>query len=271
MSFDKNTEDVSAAFSKQAPVFDQLYRENKLSEYLRGIFRNEVLSHLSANSSILELNCGTGMDALYFVEKGHHITATDIAPGMIGQLNEKIIQFHLEEKISAQICSFHDIDRLGNRKFDHIISNFGGLNCTDHLKDVLGKMSALLKPGGKVSLMIMPKISPWELVQIFKGDFKTAFRRFKKKTPAHIEGHFFYCYYYNAAYVKRALKKDFSVLRLQGVSVFVPPEFFSNFVERYPRLFAVLKSLESALGNYFPFNRCCDHYLITLQKKEDVD
>jgi hypothetical protein len=55
------------------------------------------------------------------------------------------------------------------------------------------------------------------------------------------------------------------------VSVFVPPEFYSNFVERYPRLFSLLRKLESAVGAYFPFNRCCDHYLITLQKIADEE
>ncbi|MDI1355450.1 MAG: class I SAM-dependent methyltransferase [bacterium] len=269
MSLDKNTQDVSAAFSKQAPVFDQLYSENMLSEYLRAIFRKEIRSHLSPGSSILELNCGTGMDALYFAELGHHLTAIDIAPGMIEQLNAKISKFHLEEKISTLLCSFHAIDHITDQKFDHIISNFGGLNCTNNLKDVLTKLDPLLTPNGKVTLMIMPKISPWELIMVFKGNFKTAFRRFKKGTPAQIEGHKFLCYYYNAGYVKRILKNNFNVLSLRGVSVFVPPEFYSNFVERYPRVFSVLKKVESVVGAYFPFNRCCDHYLITLQKKSN--
>ena len=152
-------------------------------------------------------------------------------------------------------------------KFDHIVSNFGGLNCTDNLKDVLLKLSPLLNAHGKVTLMIMPRVCPWELILMFKGKFKTAFRRFKKNTPAHIEGVNFSCYYYNPGYVITTLKKEFDVVTLKGVCITVPPEFYQGFVERYPKLFSLLKKTDKAICSVFPFNRWCDHYMITLQKK----
>ena len=262
-----NTSQVSDAFSKQSDVFDNLYKQNKLSEYLRSNFRQEILSHLKPNSSILELNCGTGMDALFFASKGHTVLATDNAPGMLAKLDQKIREEKIGDSITTLRCSFHDIHTIQGQKFDHIISNFGGLNCTDRLDLVLQQLSALLNPGGKVTLMIMPKICPWEIVMMFKGDFKTAFRRFKKSTPAHIEGVYFLCYYYNPAYVKKVLKKEFNVLGLKGIFITVPPEFYQNFVERYPKLFSFLSKLDGAIAQVFPFTNLCDHYMITLQKK----
>lgn len=264
---DSNTQHVSEAFSNQSSIFDKLYRENKLSEYLREQFRSEVLSNLKPNSSILELNCGTGMDAMYFAEQGHSVLATDNAPGMLSKLDEKIKNSSLEDKIQTQRCSFHDIHTLNGKTFDHIISNFGGLNCTDNLKDVLLQFKPLLNDHGKITLMIMPKICPWELAMVFKGKFKTAFRRFKKNTPAHIEGVHFYCYYYNPSYVKRVLKGDFKLITLNGIFITVPPEFYQNFVERYPKLFSFLKILDSKICSLFPFTYCCDHYMITLEKQ----
>ena len=59
-----NPDLVSEAFSKQSEVFDKLDEENLLSAHLRKIFRKEVEKHTSPGSSILELNCGTGIDAL---------------------------------------------------------------------------------------------------------------------------------------------------------------------------------------------------------------
>lgn len=262
-----NTKQVSEAFSRQSEVFDKLYEENKLSEFFRHQFRQEVLSHLEPNSEILELNCGTGLDAVFFAEKGHRLLATDNAPGMLSQLDKKITSKHLEKQIETQRCSFHELHQLKERRFDHIISNFGGLNCSDRLDEVLRQFSSLLKPGGKVTLMIMPKVCPWELVMILKGKFRTAFRRFRKDTPAHIEGVNFFCYYYNPSYVQRTLKKEFRTLTLKGVFITVPPEFYQHFVERYPRLFQVLSKIDKAICKYFPFTYCCDHYLITLEKK----
>ncbi len=262
----ENFSKVSLAFSKQSIVFDDLCKENKLSEYLRSNFRNEVIEQSKPGSSILELNCGTGMDAVFFSGKNRYILATDNAPGMINQLNKKVDDLNLHEKIKTLHCSFHDIHTIQD-KFDHIISNFGGLNCTDHLDKVLLQFSPLLNAGGKVTLMVMPKICPWELVMLFKGKFATAFRRFKKETPAHIEGVKFNCYYYNPNYITRNLKKEFNLLTLKGVFITVPPEFYLNFVERYPKLFKTLSKIDSAICKFFPFTYCCDHYLITLQKK----
>lgn len=264
---DPNFSNVSDAFSNQSGIFDKLYRENKLSEYLRDQFRTEVISQLKPASQILELNCGTGMDAVYFAEKGHTLLATDNAPGMLAQLDQKINEKELHKNIETLRCSFHNIDAIKDRKFDHIVSNFGGLNCTDNLKDVLGKLAPLLTDSGKVTLVIMPKISPWELLVAFKGKFKTAFRRFRKKTPAHIEGVHFFCYYYNPGYVIRALRQEFDVVTLKGIFITVPPEFYENFVERYPKLFSFLCRVDKRISRFFPFTHCCDHYMITLQKK----
>jgi ubiquinone/menaquinone biosynthesis C-methylase UbiE len=210
------------------------------------------------------------MDAVYFAEKGHTVLATDNAPGMLAQLDQKIQNTPLEENIRTMHCSYHDIHTFAPEKFDHIISNFGGLNCTDNLRDVLKQFSPLLNDHGKVTLMVMPKVCPWELVMVFKGKFKTAFRRFKKHTPAHIEGVHFLCYYYNPGYIKTVLKKEFDVITLEGIFITVPPEFYQGFVERYPRLFSLLRKIDSALCRFFPFTYCCDHYMITLQKKSSI-
>lgn len=263
----ENSVNVSAAFSKQAPVFDQQSNENKLSEYFRSVYREELIVQLKPNSKILELNCGTGIDALYLAHLGHTVLATDNAPGMLETMEDKIEKENLNDRVKTRRCSFHDISTIQDGPFDHIVSNFGGLNCTNNLKDVLSQLAPLLKKDGKVTLVIMPKISPWEILMLFKGDFKTAFRRFRKNTPAHIEGVHFYCYYYNPNYVMNTLKKEFKLVTLKGIFITVPPEFYKDFVERYPKLFSFLSKVDRLISGFFPFTYCCDHYLITLQKK----
>jgi ubiquinone/menaquinone biosynthesis C-methylase UbiE len=256
------------AFSKQAPVFDKLNDENKLSVYLRTLYYKEVLSHLKPNSSILELNGGTGIDAIFFAEQGHRILVTDVSEGMIGQLNLKLKTKSLNDNVRTLCCSYHNIHTIKDEKFDHIVSNFGGLNCTDDLEDVLKKLPSLLNSHGKITLVVMPKVSPWEILMAFKGNFSTAFRRFRKATPANIEGINFLCYYYNPGYITGRMKKEFRVLSLKGIYITVPPEFYRNFIERYPKLFNVLSKIDSVICGFFPFNRLCDHYMITLQKKK---
>lgn len=258
---------VSKAFSAQSGIFDRINVENKLTDHLRQLYRTEVDRQARPGSTMLELNCGTGIDTLYFAKQGHHLLATDNAEGMLEQLRSKVGQYNLEDRIAVRRCSFSELHHLGDQKFDHILSNFGGLNCTDDLNGVLQQFKDRLNEGGKVTLVIMPRVTPWELIMMFKGDFKTAFRRFRKHTPARVEGVYFSCYYYNPGYVIRALRKDFRVLTLKGIYITVPPEFYQGFVERYPKLYKLLSAIDKRISHWFPFNRCCDHYMITLEKK----
>lgn len=263
-----NTEHVSKAFSQQSLIFDTIYRENLLSEYMRQQFRTELLKYLEKDAYILELNCGTGMDTVYFAEQGFKIFAIDNAPGMLQQLTHKVNTQQLQDHIEVQQCDFEQLERLQPRKFDHIYSNFSGLNCTQHLDKVLQSFRPLLNPGGKVSLVIMPRVCPWENIMALKGKWQTAFRRFRKNgTMAHIEGVHFKTWYYNPSYVINTLKSDFNVLSLRGICITVPPPFIENFVERYPRWFSVLKSIDQRIAHLFPFTYCCDQYMITLELK----
>ena len=56
--------------------------------------REQVYAHvnnyLKPGSSILELNAGTGIDAVHFASLGHRVHATDLSSGMIKQIRDKM-------------------------------------------------------------------------------------------------------------------------------------------------------------------------------------
>src|SRR5262249_8199685 len=148
---------------------------------------------------ILELNAGTGEDAIYFARHGHSVHATDISQGMQEKLSEKILSASLTDKVTFELCSFTQLENLENKgPYDFIFSNFAGLNCTKELGKVLRSFSPLLDPGGIVTLVMLPKFCLWETLLFLKGRFGTAFRRFFATSGrrAHIEGEYFRCWYY---------------------------------------------------------------------------
>jgi hypothetical protein len=93
------------------------------------------------------------------------------------------------------------------------------LNCTPELEKTLASFKSLLKPGGLITLVILPRFCLWEFLLLFKGKFKTAFRRFsgKKGTKAKIDGAYFRCWYYDPSFISRHLKKSFDVVALEGI------------------------------------------------------
>jgi len=101
-----NKQVVASAFSKQSAVFDELYDSNSIIQYKRERVRNHVQKYLHPDSYILELNAGTGEDAIYFARQGYRVHATDIAMGMQDVLSQKVANLGLKNKITNELCSF---------------------------------------------------------------------------------------------------------------------------------------------------------------------
>jgi len=245
---------------------------------MRKQIHEHCLRHFKPEDFILELNSGTGIDAIFFAEHGMKVHATDISEGMQNVLRKKISEKKLEEKITTQQCSFTELEKIAFSKsagtdvtsspFDCIFSDFGGLNCVQDIGSVIKSFRQLLKPGGIVTLVIMPPVCPWEILLALKGNFKTAFRRFKSNGAAsHLEGETFMSYYFTPSKIITAFGKEYEVKELQGLGSFVPPPYLENFPKRNPALFNRLKKLDEKFCHTFPFNRWADHFIITMKLK----
>lgn len=266
----QNERKTAVAFSAQSGIFDELYAGNTIIRYKRERVRNHVLSYLKPGGTMLELNSGTGEDAIFFARKGHPVHATDISAGMQLKLKEKVAKHHLESSVTHELCSFTELGRLKNKgPYDHIFSNFAGLNCTGELDKVLLSLSGLLYPQGVITLVILPKFCLWEFLLLFKGKFKTAVRRLFSKNgrKAHLEGTFFTCWYYNPSYITRVLENSFELLSTEGLCTLVPPSYIEGFAEKHPSAYRILKKKEDQLKRRWPWKHIGDYYIISLRKK----
>jgi len=265
-----NESNAAAAFGKQAVVFDELYANDTIIKYKRARVREHVNQYLRPGSHILELNAGTGEDAIFFAGEGHYVHATDVSQGMLDKLAEKVDRADLTKQITHERCSYTSLQDLKEAgPYDHVFSNFAGLNCTDQLDKVLASLSPLVKTGGVVTLVILPKFCLWEFLLIGKGKFKTAFRRFsgKKGTKSHIEGEYFTCWYYNPSFIIQQMKNDFTLLQAEGLCTFVPPSYMMHFAEKYPRLYSFLCRVEKKYRYSRPWRTIGDYYIISLRRK----
>jgi ubiquinone/menaquinone biosynthesis C-methylase UbiE len=267
---DINEQHAADAFSKQSSVFDKLFSGNTIIQYKRQRVRQHILKYLAPGSHILELNCGTGDDAVWLAQNGYHVHATDISPGMLHELNLKIKANQLENRISSELCSFTQLENISVKgPYDCIFSNFAGLNCTDKLEKVLASFPPILKPGGVVTLVLLPPFCLWEVLLFFKGKFRIAFRRFfsQRGRNANVEGVSFKCWYYQPSFIIRHLKKDFELQIVEGLCSLVPPSYIENFPRKYPRLFRWLVAKEDKWKDKWPWKYMGDYFIITLRKK----
>ena len=273
-----NETETARAFSQQAAIFDTYDAGNAINQYKRRRVREHVLRYMAAppvgggpEGAILELNAGTGIDAAYFAGKGYRVHATDIAEGMQEKLREKMRQQGLSHKVTTELCSFTALDTLRQRgPYDLIFSNFAGLNCTGELDKVLHSFAPLVKPGGQVTLVILPGFCLWETLLFLRGRWRTAFRRLisgSKGTQSHVEGHYFRCWYYSPSYVVRALKDSFDLLSVEGLCTIVPPSYIEHFAEKHPGAWRLLRKGEERWKQRWPWKSIGDYYIISFRKR----
>lgn len=266
-SFDK----INLAFSKQSEIYDEYEKSNPLLSWMRQQVYEITLNHLKNGDKILELNSGTGTDAVFFAKLGYDVTCTDLSDGMIEKIYSKAEKENLKEKIKVLKCSYTELDKLSSDKFDLIFSNFGGLNCIDNLHLVTRFFPELLNRGGKVILVIMPPVCLWEIAQAVKGNFKFALRRLGKNgSDANIEGINIKTFYFSSKKIKEALGKHFKVIHQRGLAVFTPIPQMENFIFKHSRLVKILQQMEKFLGNYFPFNLVGDHLILVAEYNPEI-
>lgn len=259
---------VNKGFSKQSEKYDQEDAANPILQIWRAQVYDHVDSFIKPSSSILELNPGTGIDAVRFTKQGHKVHCIELSDGMVHEIKKKIELNNLKSSLTVQQLSYECLEEVTG-KYDYVFSNFGGLNCSNNLTKITQHFHRLLKPGGIITWVIMPPICPWEISWIFKGHFKNGLRRFHKNgVMAHLEGQYFMTYYYSLNDLKKVFGKSFTLLKCEGLGALSPPPSTNNFPIKHPKIYRALARLDKQLRNHFPFNRLADHIVATFQMKE---
>jgi hypothetical protein len=260
------SEPINRGFSNQASAYDERDSNNRILIDLRKQVLEHVKEYLQPQSHILELNAGTGIDALSFVAEGHRVHATDLSDGMVEQIRLKIIASGQPERFTCQQLSFENLNKVNRRKFDYVFSNFGGLNCLQDLSLVSRHLPELLNHNAYVTLVLMPPVCLWELLGIFKGRWTGAFRRLNKNgTIAHVEGEYFKTYYHPLQSICSAFKGPFSLVACEGLAALSPPPHRPDLPIARPRLYKLMRNVDGFFRTSFPFNRWADHIIVTFQ------
>src|SRR6185437_83388 len=111
--------DTQRAFDSVAADYDGPRGNNELIQRMRATLWDTVCRELPGGGRLLDLGCGTGLDAIEFARRGYQVVA---AAGM-------------EARVATAHLGIQQLDRLDDA-FDGIYSNFGPLNCAPDLHAV---------------------------------------------------------------------------------------------------------------------------------------
>jgi ubiquinone/menaquinone biosynthesis C-methylase UbiE len=265
---------VGKPFDHIATNYDSLFTKSAIGQLQRAhvwSYIEKVIPNLNG-FDMLELNCGTGEDAVLFGDRGFSIVATDISEEMLKVTQQKVRQFSMQHRISSQYLDLDSFDETSfNKKFDLIFSNFGGLNCInpESLKNLLSKIPTALKPGGRFIGVIMPKACLWEsLYFLMKFSPRKAFRRFTRdEVVVNLNGVYMTTWYYSPSQVVDLSKGHFKVIDRRPIGIALPPSYLENFFSNRPKLLSMMNRLERRLSSFSSLSSFSDHFLIDLQLK----
>lgn len=259
---------IADAFTRTAPAYDAFAIDHPHLTAMRAKVYRIFADHVPAPARVLELNAGTGTDAVALAKRGYSVHATDVAPGMLARIAPKADANGVGDQVTVQACSFLDLQAVDGAPFDAVFSDLGGLNCAADLGIVARGIDHVLAPGGTAVLVVMPPICLWELALVFAGKFRLATRRLRRGgTRAHLEGRYFTVYYFTPRAVRRAFGPDYEFVALQGLAVVTPTAESKNLAKRHTRLYAALTWLDDRLAPRRPFSSWGDFFVLVLRRR----
>lgn len=265
---------MQQAFDIIAQHYDVSFTNSLIGSAQRQIVWNYLEKSLPENKKlkVLELNCGTGVDALWFAEQGYQVLATDVSEKMLAITQKKIEDAGMETQVQTQILDITQIEKFtAKEKYDLVFSNFGGMNCVSReiLNKVPSEIKNLLNSGGRVIMVVMPSFCLWETIYFLtKIKLNNAFRRLLKSgTIAHLNGSELKIHYYSPGIQKKIFKKIFKSIAIKPVGFFLPPSYLELFFNKHQTMFFWLNKLEYLIRNRKFLSGFSDHYLIDFQLK----
>ncbi|HTY38968.1 MAG TPA: class I SAM-dependent methyltransferase [Bacteroidota bacterium] len=257
---------VAAAFDLLAIDYDEVFGRNTIIERLRNEIYATIDFFVRPPARILDINCGTGTDGLHLATLGYDVVGADLSLRMIAEANRKA-QAHTNARFVNAL--YEDLSPLGAARFDLVLSNFGGLNCTEDLGVVAGQVAAHLNPGGYFVAVIMPPFSLWEtLAYAHRWQLRDAFRRLRPGgTETQFSGHRFTVHYFSRSRMRKAFADAFDIVEMYSLNVLSPPPHAWKIKAQYPRLTALLEKIDRALSHLPLFRAVGDHTVYVLRRR----
>jgi len=260
---------MDASFDTAASNYDATFTNTIIGKLQRDLVYNQLSKVLENQKpkTILEINCGTGEDAIWLAKQKFTVTATDISEKMIAVSKSKKTLENVEFR-QMDINSLNSY--FSGKNFDLLFSNFGGLNCLSktELQLFFKNATQLLTETGQIVLVIMPKNTLWEQFYFLaKGNFKNIFRRKKDSVIANVDGEKVVTHYYNPKETINLAAAFFNVKGVYPIGFFIPPSYLEPFLKNKSSLVSIISKFENKVKNNSFLSKYADHYLIVFQKK----
>jgi len=259
---------AGSAFDAVADSYDAQFTASTIGRAQRSVVWKKAAEVFHDGDRVLELNCGTGEDALFLASLGVAVTACDASPRMIELARARKYNEAPTARIDFRVSWSERLDRLPPKlTFDGAFSNFSGLNCVKDLTAVARELHHRLNSGAQLLLCLSTRFCLWEMLHYgVRADFRRAFRRCGGSTVARIGGQSFDVYYPSLRSVLRCFGTQFRLRSVIGVGLAVPPSYMEEWARRHLSILRACESVDRLFSRWPLFRVLGDHMLLHLER-----
>ncbi len=263
-----------APFDAVAERYDETFTLSKVGQAQRASIWKELEKTFHPGDRVLELGCGTGVDASFLAQRGVTVVACDASPQMIAVARRGTQELN---NIGAAPVRLHQLraEEVGSLReqglFEGAFSNFGALNCVDNLRSLAIDLAGLLRPGASALLCLMGPCCAWEIAwYLGHGQPRKAFRRLRPGgVTARLAGQAtVHVQYPSVRALARTFSPEFRLKFVKGIGVSVPPSYVERWAVGFPRAFDLCVRADSVLGHCPGIRVFADHILLRLEREE---
>ena len=261
--------DTQEAFDSVAADYDGPRGNNSLIQDMRDEMWRWLDRTFAPGTRLIDLGCGTGLDAVRMAHRGHRITATDWSAQMVARTAERARR-ESAGPVEALAVGAHELERLdGEGTYDGAYSNLGPLNCVPDLSHVSAECARLLKPGGALVFTVIGRVCPWEILH-YVGQWRwprVKLRFAANVVPVGMNKRTIWTRYYTPLEFYAAFERDFVLERYRGVCIFVPPPYLTWMRDKHPRVYERLWRMDRRTAGWPVLRSIGDHFLIVMRKR----
>jgi ubiquinone/menaquinone biosynthesis C-methylase UbiE len=263
------TEMPRAPFDAVAETYDQVFTFSKIGQYQRAAVWKELARTFRPGDRILEIGCGTGVDACFLAGRGVKVVACDSSPAMI-QIAARRVQEEGANGVDLRLLTAENLSAIRQEgPFDGAFSNFGALNCVEDLNAVARNLGRLLKPGGTALLCFLGPCCFWEVFwYLVQGKPRKAFRRGLSAsiTAELAPGASVQVHYYGVRSLARIFAPSLRLRSWKGVGLLVPPSYVEALATHFPALLRLAARTDLLLARFPVIRGISDHVLLKLER-----
>jgi ubiquinone/menaquinone biosynthesis C-methylase UbiE len=260
--------DASTVFGTLAKSYDELFTRSSVGRAQRGIVWSAIESAFRPGDRILELNCGTGEDALFLSRRGVSVVACDASAQMIQVAQRRKESEAPESSVEFQLLRTENIGLLRSTPpFDGVLSNFSGFNCIADLQRVSCDLAALTKPGAPVLICLSTRFCLWEVLWFaLHASPRKALRRLRGSSIARVADQSVQVWYPTIRSIRHSFAPWFHLKSLRAVGLTVPPSYIRSRAITHTKVISQLEKFDRALGCLPLFRAVGDHVLLQFER-----